>query len=261
MRKLLDIASETVASATQEFPAYPLFAAASVAVLVVDLASGRVSEANPAALLLLALPDVALVGSDWLRAFGPDSARRLATACRQAQLTAPPIQLEVEALAEPRALVAALTTFNVGRDAYLLVQLATQDESPAPGHHGTRDVLEALDRTPTGFVVTNDRLQVDYGNRAFLELVRAESRSDVRGRSLAQWLALTEGDLQQMQVQMSRRQAASTLVTTLHAGPAAGQRVQLTAIAVPDAPDPCWGFTLQVIEPHARTPRRIRTDA
>lgn len=261
MRKLLDIATESIASGTQDFPAYPLFAAAGVAVLVVEVATGRVAEANQAALVLLALPDIALIGSDWLLAFNPDSAQRLAAACRQARLIPPPIQLEVEALAEGRALVAALTTFEVGRDSYLLVRLAAQDRTAAGRTERTQEVLEALDRTPTGFVVTDHQLRVDYGNRAFLEMVRAGSADEVRGRSLAQWLALTEADLQRLREQMDRRQAASALVTTLHAGPAAGRQVQLTAIAVPDAPDPCWGFTLRVIEPLSGKANRPRTNA
>lgn len=261
MRKLLDIASETIASGTQDIPAYPLFAAAGVAMLVVEVASGRVAEANQAALVLLALPDVALVGSDWLRAFSPDSAARLATACRQARLVPPPIQLEVEAALDGRALSAALTTFDVGRDAYLLVRLVARDGMDASSGQHAHDVLEALDRTPAGFVVTDGQLRVDYGNRAFLEMVHAGSRDDVRGRSLAQWLALTESDLLRLREQMQRRQAASTLLTTLHAGPAAGRQVQITAIAVPDAPDPCWGFALRVLEPHPPAAGRARGDA
>ena len=260
MQKLLDIATESIASGTQEFPAVPLFTAASVAVLVVDAASGRVAEANPAALLLLALPDSALVGSNWLQAFSPESAGRLGSACRQARLTAPPIQLQVAAVVEERALVAVITTFNVGPQAYLLVRLAAQD-GPADAAHDTQDVLEALDRTPTGFVVTGPGLQVEYGNSAFLGMVRAVSVDEVRGRSLAQWLALTESDLQCLKEQMALRQAATALLTTLHSGPSAGRQVQLTAIAVPDAPEPCWGFTLRVIEPLANGTSRPRTDA
>ncbi len=258
MRKLLDIATESIASGTQDFPAYPLFAAASVAVLVVEAATGRVAEANQAALLLLALPDVALVGSDWLLAFNADSARRLAAASRQARLMPPPIQLEVEAQVEGRALVAALTTFDVGHDAYLLVRLATPDGAASGRGQRTQEVLEALDQTPTGFVVTDSQLRVQYGNRAFLEMVRATSADDVRGRSLAQWLALTQPDLQRLRDQMDRRQAASALVTTLQAG---ARQVQLTAIAVPDAPEPCWGFTLRLIEPFSSATHRPRTNA
>jgi len=261
MHKLLDIAAESIASGTQDFPAYPLFAAASVAVLVIEAASGRVAEANSAALLLLALPDISLVGSDWLRSFSPDSAQRLAAACRQARLTSTPIHLEVEAVTEGRPLVAAVTSFNVGRDDYLLARLAALDGPESPRNRSTQDVLESLDRTPTGFVVTDSHLRVEYGNRAFLEMVCAGGVDGVRGRSLARWLALTESDLQRLKEQMDRRQAASALVTTLQSGPSAGRQVQLTAIAVPDAPDPCWGFTLRVIEPLGSGANRVRADA
>jgi PAS domain-containing protein len=257
MKTLLDIASESITAGSQDFPAYPLFKAAGAAVLVVEQGTGRVAEANLAALALLGLAPAGLVGKDWLGAFSAPSAQRLADACRHAWLANSPIQIEAESFAGARALVAAITTFRVGRDAYLLVRLVLHDAMPESAGQRTSAVLDALERMPTGFVVTDSRLQVDFGNRAFLEMVQLESLEQLRGRSLAQWLALTEADLLRLREQMSRRQAASVLVTTLHAGPVIGRSVEVTAIAVPDAPHPCWGFTLRLLEsrlPAAKTP-------
>jgi PAS domain-containing protein len=261
MDKLLDMAATWNEPGTPGFPAYPLFTSASVAVMVIAQGSGRVAEANPAALALLGMPQAELVGSAWLRGFTSTSAQRLAEACQHAWIATAPIQVVVEALAGNRKLDATITTFRVNSDSYLLVRLRAHGELGDEGGAGAGSVLEELDRTSTGFVVTNSLLQVDYGNRAFLELVQAAGHEDVRGRSLAQWLALTEADLLRLREQMARRQAASLLVTTLHAGPAAGRVVELTAIAVPDVPDPCWGFTVRVLESRIPEARPPRTDA
>ena len=260
MKKLLDIASPWIAADPQDFPAQPLFASASVAALVIDQASGRVAEANPAALRLLGSPQAGAPGEDWLQAFDPASASRLADACRHAWHSPTPVLLQATTRAEARALSVAVSTFRAGPDAYLLVRLAMPDAAVLPAPGDTSDVIDALDAMPNVFIVTDALLHIEYGNRAFLELVQADSHEAVTGRSLAHWLALTEADLLRLREQMERREAATVLFSRMQAGAAAGRHVELTAIAVPGAPDPCWGFTLRLLASRPGADRSQRTD-
>jgi PAS domain-containing protein len=261
MKKLLYSADPWSATDRQDLPAASLFAGASAAVLVVDHATGRVAEANPAALQLLGKTQAQLVGKGWLEAFDKPGAQRLAEACQHAWVSPAAIEVEAANLAEGRLLGVALSTFRVAHDSYLLVRLSPgstpTSTEPAPSNLA---MLEQLDRMPTAFVVTDNGLCIDYANQAFVELAQANSCAAVLGRSLAQWLALTAGDLLRLREQMLRRQAASMLVTTLQVGRWVGQPVEITAIAVPEAPEPCWGFTLRVLANVDGNRRVRRTD-
>jgi PAS domain S-box-containing protein len=261
MKKLLYSADAWSATDRPDLPAERLFAGASAAVLVVEHTTGRVAEANPAALQLLGTTQAQLVGKGWLDAFDQPGGQRLAEACQHAWVSPAAIEVEAANRAEGRLLGVALSTFRVAHDSYLLVRLSPGSaQAGAAAAPGNVDVLEQLDQMPTAFVVTDGGLCADYANQAFVELVQANSRTAVLGRSLAQWLALTEADVLRLREQMQRRQAASMLVTTLRTGPWAGQAVEITAIGVPDAPEPCWGFALRVLANHDGNRRVRRTD-
>lgn len=242
-----DLLSGAVGAVTPDFPAAAIFASATSAVLLVEQASGRVIEVNGAGARLLALRRAGLLGSDWLGAFDPACAPQLDEARIAAALQRSPRELEVRSRADGAPLRATITLFRIGRDAYLLVRLLPANVSVATATPAAAArVLDELEATPVGFVVTNRFFHVEYCNRAFLDLVCCATSEDAKGQSLVRWLALTEHDLERLRGQLSERQATIVILTALHAGPASGRSVELTAVAVPDAPEPCWGFTLRV---------------
>ena len=102
---------------------------------------------------------------------------------------------------------AAISIIRVGTAAYILVRLTPCNVAPAGSEPESSDVLDELEKTRTSFVVTNEGMHIEYGNRAFLELVQVDSLEEIRGSSLTRWLGLTETDLQQLHRQMARRQA------------------------------------------------------
>ena len=252
MKNPSEFALDCSGPVTRNFPASSMFAAARSALLVVEQATGRVAEANDAAGQLLGLQKSALLGSYWLGAFDQACTQQLADGCREAELKQLPLIFDVRGRDGRAPLRATITLFKVGRDTYLLVRLLPGDAPVVePARDGTAQALDELDNTSIGFVVTNRYLQVEYANRAFLAMVRPENAEEVSGRSLARWLALTEDDLQRLREQVTGRQATVVIRTALHEGPTAGRGVELTAVAVPDAPEPCWGFTLRLLDPDA----------
>lgn len=261
MKDLLDIAVSWTEGGPAQLPVRTLFTAAGVGLVVVDLAAGTVAEANPAALALLGLPVPQLVGRHWLEAFSLASANLLAATCPPGQPPATGVTLPVEAAAGGRRLVASVTSFIADGRAYLLLRLEAMARAGGSAPPPSTDVLAALEHAPAAFAVTDAALRVEYGNRAFLALVRAGSPDGVRGRSLAQWFALTAADLDALQEQMACREATHTLTTCLHGGGGAPCRVELTAVAVPDGPVPCWGFTFRRLDEAPGTPPRAQLDA
>jgi PAS domain-containing protein len=260
MKKLLELGDAWTARDSRELPLHSLFSSADTAVMIAEWATGQVIEVNLAALLLLGMRRADLVGTGWLQAFSPASAQRLALAFQPAGLATTTLQIKVDSRSGKAALSAAISMFRVDAAAYILVRLTPGDGAAAGSQCESADVLDELEKTRTSFVVTNEGMHIEYGNRAFLELVQVDSLEEIRGSSLTRWLGLTESDLQQLQRQMQRRQAATVLVTTLHAV-ATARPVEVTAIAVPDERHPCWGFTLDEVGSRNLKSRARRADA
>jgi hypothetical protein len=260
MKKLLAIGDAWTALDSRELPLQSLFSSADTAVMIAEQATGQVIEVNLAALLLLGMRRADLVGTGWLQAFSPASAQRMARALQPAGLAAATLQLDVEGSSGASPLSATVSMFRVGAAAYILVRLTPGDVAPTGSEPESTDVLAELEKARTSFVVTNADMRIEYGNRAFLEMVQVDSIEEIGGCALTRWLELTEADLQRLHRQMERRQAATVLVTTLNAA-ATVRPVEVTAIAVPDARHPCWGFTLDELGSRSPKVRARRLDA
>jgi PAS domain S-box-containing protein len=106
----------------------------------------------------------------------------------------------------------------------------------------TSIVLDIIEDSREGFVLTDLGLRVTYANPAFATLAGVGAIHDVLGRSLAQWLELSLTDLTRLREQMSRRKAAEIWMTMLRPSSGSLTPVEITAVAIPDGEDARWGF-------------------
>ena len=212
--------------------------------------TGRVVAVNPAAQRLLGVTSSSLVGCDWHEAFSQSCSEQVRTAARQAAASGTAVQAAAFGATSGAAMTATFSTFCVSKVSYLLVRLAAAAVPDASYGNISGDVLDALDEVAVGFVVTDGALCVEFANKAFLELVNQPSRADVECQSLLRWFNLAQADLVSMHRQMALREAGTVMTTTLWAGPTSGPMIDVTAIAVPDATSPHWGFLVQKVVPH-----------
>lgn len=136
-----------------------------------------------------------------------------------------------------------LSVVHADSDSYLLVQLLA--EAHGADEHGVEVssiVMDAIEQAPVGFVVTDPGLRLTYANRAFIEMTGLASLDELRGRSLAVWLELSQSDLSRLHDQMARREAVTVWNTMLRRSSVSTRAVEVSAIAVPDGAEPCWGF-------------------
>ncbi len=223
-----------------------LFTASVEPVLIVDAATENIVEANPAAALAMRTTRGALIGTRFLWAFDQGSRRTLRNRLAISRVTGStkPINLRTADGAIP--LRVTLSWFHSAPDSYLLIRLCRVKGD----RHGVPSVVfDAIDGGPDGFLIADGALRIEYANRAFLELIELESRSDVQGESLLRWLRLSEADCQRLHRQLLLRQAASLLSTQLRGGSCRARPVEVCAIAVPDGPQSCWGFGIRELFP------------
>lgn len=250
MKNRLNPGLDVHSAVADDFPAEQLFAMSDTAVLIAIQSTGRVVAVNPAAQRLLDMSRAELVGSDWRTAFGESCAARLQEVARQAAESGAAAQASAPGRAGRGSVSITLSTFCVSRATYLLVRLAAGDVPAAASGEPSPGVIDALDALATGFVLTDGELLVEFVNRAFLELLRQPDGANVERQSLLRWMSLTQADLARMRRQMALREAATVTTTVLSAGVASTPMVEVTAVAVPDATSPRWGFIVREILRH-----------
>jgi PAS domain-containing protein len=233
------------------FPAYELFAAASTAVLVADADTGRAVAINPAAQSLLGVSSGDVVGRDWFSAFVAPDPQALQAAALRAVSLGIAATLVATTAGSVSAVRATLSTFRVASAFYLLVRLDAVDEIGGNHEAFSPELFEQLNSLALGFVIADEALCVEFGNRVFLDLIAEPALDAAEGQCLLRWLDVTQRDLDVMRRQMQVRQAASVLTANLITRSGAGTTVEVIAIAVPDAASAHWGF---VLRPTTRPP-------
>ena len=167
-----------------------LFQAIAEPVLIVDAATLRIVEANPAASVLFAESPRRLSGRPVVDCFDANSGSKLLMRfeslrnSRQADTGVQRLQANRAGEVEVSASI-----FRLDGNTFFLVRVVpppvSQDDSAAPSR---RAVLSAVDRAPDALVVTDPAGQVLYANQSFAEMIQFDSPEAVVGESLERWL-------------------------------------------------------------------------
>lgn len=234
------------ARAPSELPYEWLFSAASEPILIVEATLGSIVEANPAAAELLRTPRRALIGTSLQESFEASSSRALQVSLGGALRAGSAVPICVRMRNGGTELSVGVSLVRVAPHAYLLVRLAARSRTGLNDHKHTiaSMVLDAIDGASIGFLMTDAELNVEYANRAFIEMLDFDSMEDLRGRSLTRWVKFSTRDFAQLRAQMSQRQALSIFSAILRSRQEVVRDVELHAVAVPDEHKPSWAFSV-----------------
>ncbi|PZN99569.1 MAG: transcriptional regulator PpsR [Alphaproteobacteria bacterium] len=220
-----------------------LFQSASEAVLILDAATRRIKEANPAVCRLTGLTDATVAGQAFLGLLDPASvevATRLLNAATSVSTPDPAPVMLVDGT--PCLLAASM--FRQDRSASLLVRLMT--DQPVVAASDPQATLSAvLDRISDAFVVTDTDLRILTVNPAFLELTHLSSREEATRLSLDQFLGRPQIDLKIMLTQLKEHGTLRNFSTVLRAGFGEMEEVEVSAVSVPDDTQPTYGFSIR----------------
>jgi transcriptional regulator PpsR len=224
-----------------------LFQLASEAVLILDAATLRVVEANPAAMQLLDLNPRRLASRPFPD--GLDEATTEAVATMLANVRASGRNGEVRArLADgSRELLVSASVFREERSTLLLVRATPMDADRlaevAPG--ATARFVDFVAAAPDGFVVTDAEGKVIAANPAFLDLAQLPGEDQARGESLETWLGRPGVDLNVLLAQLREHGSVRLFATTLRGASGATAEVELSGAAMRDSEPACFGFTVR----------------
>jgi len=230
-----------------------LFQLASEAVVVIDAATRKVVEANPAAERLIGGASAPLIG----RTFGAifDSGSRdsavslLAMAHGGGNLTA---QATLQCAGRPFNASASL--FRQDRASLFLVRLSARDSDMAQVPESAQRLIDVLERIPDAFVVTDESLRIIAQNNAFLDITRLASKEQAQGQSLDNFLGRPEIDRNILVSSLRQHGSLKNFATILRNRLGEQEDVEISAVHVADSDQPCFGFSIRsgVRAPSAR---------
>lgn len=224
-----------------------LFQSISEAVLIVDGATYKVVEVNPAAAQLIGEPFKKIVGralADCFDAASQPVVSALLGAVRaagraeesQARLAAGPWELNVSA-----------SLFRQEQGSLYLVRLAPlqADAVAPPMSDSAAMLLKLVERVPDGFVVTDPQGRVLTANAAFVEMTQVASGEHLQGESLDRWFGRAGVDLSVLIANLRQHGSVRLFATTLRGQYGATTEVEVSATSVPHGEHPCLGFTMR----------------
>lgn len=173
-----------------------LFQVSSEAVLVIDAATLRVVESNPAAAALFDTNPKKLVG----RQFPFDLAKREESAIQDqfATVRAHGRADDVVVHLGPEGKAARIATSLIRQDASALFLLRILVDAPAEAGAVAGDrgqVTRLLQAIPDGFVTTDADGRILSSNRAFLDMVEMATEDQVRGQLVSRWIGRPGADM------------------------------------------------------------------
>jgi len=221
-----------------------LFDLSSEPVLLVEADSQRIQEANPAAHALLEARAGSLVGTK-LTGLVARGSRDALIAYLGAVLTTSGVSpLTVELDRAVQQLTFSATGFRQLGGRYLLVRLASAN---ARSPEGTMTLLDIVERMPDAFVVADAKMRIIAANIAFLELARAASLDQIRGRPLGDYVGRPGIDLDLIEGQLTKYGLARNVSTVVRAGESEMEEpVELSAVRT-SGDAPCYGFAIREI--------------
>lgn len=205
-----------------------LFERSGEAVLIIEAASLRIREANPAAHALVGARAGSLPGKKLLSVLDKSSHDALQSLVGAALVSDTVSPARIRVARGAREVVAAITGFTQDRGQFLLLRLtAVSDRSGGD----FSPVLELVDQMPDAFVVADSNLEIVTANAAFVELLQAASVDQLRGHHLSESIGRPGIDLDLIEGQIDQHGAARNVATVLRVGhDVEGEPVELSAV-------------------------------
>jgi transcriptional regulator PpsR len=222
-----------------------LFQVATEAVLIVDAQSRKVIEANPAAGRLLGEGSKRLVGRLFPEGFDELSTQALHALMGAVRATGRTSDVTVSSANDAQEFVASISLFREDAASFFLVRLESLS-----AHRGSTSTLnskelEIVASAPEGFVVTDLSGRILFANRAFLDMAQLAAEEQSRNESLERWLGRPGVDFGLLTAQLKEHGSLRSFATQLRGEYGAHSDVEICAVSVLDADEPCFGFTIR----------------
>ncbi len=215
------------------------------ALLLVDAASRKIMDANPAAGRLFDIPVKRLVGKSFPIELDRASGRALKQLLTRIGGSGRADDIRVRLTNRGRDCVLGATLVREDAGAFFLVRMAPAGRGQAADFAGGSRLLDAVEAAPDAFVLADGAGRILRANRAFLDLAELVSEEPARGRSLDRWLGRPGADFGVLLATLEEHGAARLFTTSMRGEHGAGAEVEVSAVLVSAGAESCIGLTIR----------------
>jgi len=235
-----------------------LFQVSSEPALIVDSASESVVEANPAALQLTGYPHRNIIGKRLFEVFHRESVASVKSSLTKARANQQPAGVKVKLKHDPRDHEISALLFRQDNVALILVRFALASEMTGEQLLSYKDLrlLKCVDKTPDGFVVTDEIGRIIAANPAFIYMAQLVSEDQARGRSLEEWVGRPGIDLRVFMTSLRQHEAVRLFTTVLHGEQGATTDIEVSAASAEDRDEQIFVFAIRNVSQRLHPVRR-----
>lgn len=223
-----------------------LFDMATEPVLIVDAATRRIREANPAAHRVLAAKPGTLTDQPVSGIVGPDHREAFVAHLGAAEAADDVVPVAMPLRSGSSDVLLSARLFRQARAAMLLVRIM-----PIEGADKSigADIpwIDVVERMPDAFVLTDKALNILTANAAFIELAQLASLDRARGNRLDAWLGRPGIDVDLMVGQLRDHGAVRNVASVLRGVDGGVEEIEVSAVAAPYGESECYGFTIRSV--------------
>ena len=221
-----------------------LFQIASDPILVVDAATQRVLEANPAAVRLLPADEGGMVGRRFPAGFSHDGVSAIEAMLGAVRTTGRPDEVQAQTQGGESFVISA-SLFRQDTAALFLVRLAPSSALQPPLAPLDAKTLRALGDAPDAFALTDDEGRILRVNPAFLELAQLHAEEQAEGEALDRWVGRSGVDLNVLLANLRERGVVKLFTTQMRGEHGVVSEVEISAVGIADGAKSVFGFLIR----------------
>jgi len=244
-----------------------LFETTTEAVLIVDGATQKVLDANPAARALCGTRRTRLAGAPLASLFEPGQAERLQNLVAAARTVGRQDALRARLSPDGDEVSVSASVFRQDDATFVLVRLAplrvegkaprlrSVGPTPAAADPGVESMLQAYMRSAAdGLVFCDGGGNVLSANRAFVALAELSAEEQLRGQPLDRWVGRTGVELGVLIATLRQRGSVGLFVTLLRGEYGGSTEVEISASVLALGDDTVLAFAVRDID------RRLKSE-
>jgi transcriptional regulator PpsR len=225
-----------------------LFQTSSEPVLIVDAATDKVVEANPAAIRLFGESIGRVIGRNFpasLDAHQMQALQSYATAVR-AGLSVDEIRVR---LTDTEEFAVSTVMFRQAATALYLMRFMPAGGLSQPVSSGANATkLNFLSKSPDGYVVVDQDGRLLTSNPAFLQMIQVMTEDQARGELIERWLGRSGVDISVLIANVRQHGAVTMFATLVRGELGATANVEVSAVALDDSSRPSFGLAVRNVD-------------
>lgn len=223
-----------------------LFQVAGEAVLILDAATLRITEVNPAAERLIGPTPKRITGKAFTELFDSAGHMALQRMIDILRTSGKADAVSVKLSGSKAEITVSGSLYKQEASAHLLMRLAPAGAQPATADQASAELMlrNLVERMPDAFVVTDRDQRILTGNAAFLDLAQLVSPDQIKSQPINRWIGRSPTEVDLLIASLREHGSVRKFQTIVRGELGSADEVEISAVSVDDG-QPSYGFTIR----------------